>query len=134
MAKIYATEEIPGCDTIVYDISGTVFERWPVEWLHVFVDGSEYVMGLFDKAGGRLVQSIWSNSPYLSMMAYNGFMCEIVLSRLITKSADRRAKDFVLGQVEEYRPLFIQHLMSVGRFIKSFEKGDQSGARSRGNR
>ncbi len=126
IAKIYAAQDIPSCETVVYDISGTVFESWPVEWLHVFVDGREHVMGLFDKEDGRLVESVWSNSPYLSMMAYNGFMCEIVLSQLINKSSDRRDRGFVQGQVEEYRPLFIQHLKAVSRFIKSFEKPDLS--------
>jgi hypothetical protein len=128
IVKIYKTEQLPGCDTIVYDVSGTVFERWPVEWLHVFVDGREYVMGLFDKEGGGLLESVWSNSPYLSMMAYNGFMCEYVLSQLITMKSHDPSKDPMLERVEKYRPLFIQNLMAVDRFINAFGKSDQHDA------
>lgn len=133
VAKVYSQVDIPGCDTVLYDIGGTEFEGWPVEWLHVFVDGAEYVMGLFDKRSGRLVQSVWSNSPYLSMMAYNGFMCEIVLSKLITASSDARVKHFVHGEVDKLRPMFIQHLESVNQFIKSFDATHSGGAIGREN-
>ncbi len=133
IAKIYTDEQMPDCDTIVYDISGTVFEQWPVAWLHVFVDGREHIMGLFDKYGERLLQSVWSNSPYLSMMAYNGFMCEFLLSRLTSKGPQPPSRRSVTNEFEKYRPLFIQNLKAVDRFIRAFGRSDGHRAASTGD-
>ncbi len=44
-----------------------ILERWPLQWFHLVVDGSEVLLGAFDADGRTLHQGVWTNSPYLAV-------------------------------------------------------------------
>jgi sugar-specific transcriptional regulator TrmB len=75
--KAYAPIEIPGAVIVLEPDRDSVLARWPGQWLNLIVDGSELLTALLTLGGRRVVQAIWSASPYLSWIETSGVACEL---------------------------------------------------------
>jgi len=88
--KIYEPTQLKGAQIIMSNEAATLMEQFPSQELNLVADAQEYLVALLDRDGSRLIQAVWSSSPFLSYMQYNGLYSEWLLTRvngLITAGA-----------------------------------------------
>jgi sugar-specific transcriptional regulator TrmB len=80
--KIYEPTQLKGAQIIMSNEAATLMEQFPSQELNLVADAQEYLVALLDKEGARLIQAVWSSSPFLSYMQYNGLYSEWLLTRV----------------------------------------------------
>lgn len=101
--KVYQPCELPGA-TVVLEPSGTVLvETWPAEWLNGIVDGREYLLALLDKNGEGVRQAVWSDSHFLGIVYYEGFICELMATELIAADYQNCDADKLRDIISKWR-------------------------------
>ena len=79
--KTYAPLEIPGCEIIAPD-KDLSYNFWNGDWLNVMIDWREYVQSFLKRNGAGVWEAVWSRNPYLSTLACNGCLHELILTRV----------------------------------------------------
>jgi sugar-specific transcriptional regulator TrmB len=80
--KTYSPVEIEGAVVVLSSEKDMVLQRWPGSWLNIIVDGSEYLIALLTRNRGDVIQSVWTESPYLAWIHHSAFSAEIILTAL----------------------------------------------------
>lgn len=97
LLESYLKPEVQNCDHAIYTIHSVIHKEFTYNWLEVFVDGNEYVIGLLTKDGKDLYKAIWCNEPYLAMFTYNSN----VTSFILTITRDMLAKNISSREIQE---------------------------------
>ena len=80
--KVYDEFEIQGADVVLDPKSEIIHSRWPGQWIVMTVDGSQLLLALLTAHGSRVVQAVWSSSPFLSWIYHSSLHHEIALTSL----------------------------------------------------
>ena len=80
--KVYHPFEVTGVDVTLEPDHKQIRSRWPVQWINLVTDGSEMLLALLDRDAKRVLQAVWSGSPFLSYIGYIGLVNEIALTYL----------------------------------------------------
>jgi sugar-specific transcriptional regulator TrmB len=80
--KIYEPTQLKGAQIIMSNEAAAMMEQFPSQELNLVADAQEYLVALLDKEGERLIQAVWSSSPFLAYMQYNGLYSEWLLTRV----------------------------------------------------
>ena len=105
VVKVYAPSEISGAEVILEPDHQAVLGRWPGEWVNLVRDGSEFLYALLAKDGRRVIQGVWSESPYLSTILMNSFIFEMsftALKRDFQRGATRQELQATFEKTQEY--------------------------------
>jgi len=82
----------------------------------------ELMTAFLDKQNQQISQAIWSKSPLLSIVAYNGFACEIMLTRILDSLNQNTSKEDILEMIESYQAIRTKNIKTVNKFISNFNK------------
>jgi sugar-specific transcriptional regulator TrmB len=75
--KAYSEVEVDGVEVTVDPKHEEMRTRWPAQWFVMAVDGSQILQSLVTADGSRVVQAVWSSSPFLSWMLHSSLHHEI---------------------------------------------------------
>lgn len=70
-ARVYEPVDIPGVRVVVSPFGERTLEQFRSEWLAVYVDGREYLLGNLLRGGEGVHQVIWSANPVLAWALYD---------------------------------------------------------------
>jgi predicted transcriptional regulator len=83
--------EIDGVRVIAIPERGSArAEPWPSDWMVLVIDGREVLLALFAPDGRRLVQALWSGSPFLAWVFHSGLGAELALDLVWDAAASGR--------------------------------------------
>jgi sugar-specific transcriptional regulator TrmB len=80
--KVYEPTQLKSAQIIMSNEAAAMMEQFPSQELNLVTDAQEYLVALLDQEGSRLIQAVWSSSPFLSYMQYNGLYSEWLLTRV----------------------------------------------------
>jgi len=80
--KAYAPTKFQGCDLVAPEKETAQLKAWNGDWLNIFVDCGEFVQSFLKKGNAGVHEAVWSRNPYLSFLAYGGFLNELLLTRI----------------------------------------------------
>jgi sugar-specific transcriptional regulator TrmB len=70
-ARIYEPAPLAGARVVLSPFGAETLEAFRSEWLSVFVDGRQCLLGSFAKSGATVLQAMWSESPILARSLYD---------------------------------------------------------------
>lgn len=82
--KAYKSADISGALLSVLSSGDEVLRRWPCQWFNMVVDGRCHMMVLMDKPGEKILQAVWSESPYLSWIYHSALSNEIRMAAIMS--------------------------------------------------
>ncbi len=82
VALVYAPIKIPGVETVLDPDHERTRRRWPAQWISMAVDGSQMLAALLNSDGSRVIQAVWSKSPFLSWIHSSGLANELCIAAL----------------------------------------------------
>jgi sugar-specific transcriptional regulator TrmB len=82
MVETYAPAEIEGCEVICPKKAMEDINFWKGDWLNMTTDWSQHMYSLLDTDGVGCLRAVWSRDVYLSVMAFNGMLNEMMLRRV----------------------------------------------------
>jgi predicted transcriptional regulator len=84
IAKIYEPVALEGV-MVVIDYRGRhIPDKWGFQWLNLVVDGREHLFACLDVEEMRLIQAIWTESPYVAFLIHTGLLCEMAVDAMLT--------------------------------------------------
>jgi sugar-specific transcriptional regulator TrmB len=118
-AKVYSSVQVRGADLVLSDL-GTEIGSWPGELLFVVVDGSEYLLAFVNDAAGRVLEAVWSQNLYLSLIAYNSLLAELLITKLIEFMGDDPAYAPLRNVLKRYEPIHTHNTPAFKEFVRQF--------------
>lgn len=108
---------------IIYsEFMDSPLDVWPVEWIHLIVDGKEHISALFDKENKQVLQSVWCKSVFLSIIAYNGLLSEFFLTEIMEMLFRGVSREIILDRLKSFEPLRPRNIPTIQNFINTFQK------------
>lgn len=86
--KVYRPVYVEGADVILHPEHEKIRSRWPAQWIVMVIDGSQLLMALITADGSRIVQAVWSSSPFLSWMHHSSLHHEMAFTAVNRKVRD----------------------------------------------
>jgi sugar-specific transcriptional regulator TrmB len=83
--KVYTSLDIKGADVLLDLKHEEIRTRWPAQWILMVVDGSQMLLALITADSSRVVQAIWSGSPFLSWFHHSSLHREMAFTALSQK-------------------------------------------------
>jgi sugar-specific transcriptional regulator TrmB len=105
--KAYQPFDLAGIEVILEPDHERIRSRWPAQWINLVTDGSEMLLALLDKDAKRVIQAVWSSSPFLAWIGYSGLVNEIALTYL-RQHAQRLALDADGGPLQRLYERFLE--------------------------
>ena len=121
IVKTYTPVQLPGCEVIYSEVLQSPLQSWPLEWMHLVVDGCEHLTALLEKDGQQIFQGIWCKSTFLAMVAHNGLFFEVVCTRLLDMFDKGMARKNIQDMFHQYSRYRTSNLAAVQQFVKSYE-------------
>lgn len=117
--KVYTKVDISGADVILHPKHEEIRTRWPAQWIITVVDGCQILLAVLSADGSRVVQAIWSSSPFLSWILHSSLHHELAWSATLrkleagesidpAKTMEKLTRRYCAPQVEGYRRLLDQ--------------------------
>jgi predicted transcriptional regulator len=83
IAKTYEPVTLDGV-TVITDRRGRhIPDKWGIEWLNLVVDGREHLFACLDVEGMRVIQAIWTESPYVAFLIHTGLLSEMAIDAML---------------------------------------------------
>jgi sugar-specific transcriptional regulator TrmB len=76
-AKIYAPDDVRGVEAVLEPESELTRGRWPEQWIDCVADASDFILGLLNPDGTKVLQAVRSASPYLAYLHHSRLACEL---------------------------------------------------------
>lgn len=97
----YAECDLPGAAVVLHPDPGGVTGRWP-SWLHLVVDGSSALLAFMEAEPARVVQAIYTGSPFLSFSLQIGLVSEMAVASVRRSFAENASRAEVLERFESF--------------------------------
>jgi sugar-specific transcriptional regulator TrmB len=81
--KTYGPVDAPGVELVRSTESDETVAGWPGRELNFTVDGEQHLLAFLNHDGKSVVQAVYSESPYLSLLHHNGLACELALTAMV---------------------------------------------------
>lgn len=85
VVQIYREAAVEGAEVVLAPRGEDMLRTWPAQWLNVVVDANEHLLSLMRSDRGEVIQAVWTQSPYLSVIYFSGLASEIQLGALSEK-------------------------------------------------
>lgn len=100
-----------------------IIQRWPGEWINLVIDGDEYLIALLDKELKKVIQAVWSSSPYLSWVYYSAVMAELKLGELEKQILDDRiSKNELIELLDRFDKIFPLEAAGYKKLMQRFKQ------------
>jgi sugar-specific transcriptional regulator TrmB len=100
-----------------------VLDRWHVQWVNLYVDGSEFLVAVLDEGGKEVVQAIWSESPSLSWVFKSGFANELAFTEVRTAIREGATASALKRIVDDSSDYFALEAPGYQRMLKQLGRG-----------
>jgi hypothetical protein len=120
IVKAYCRADLSGCRVVCSEEMGSPRGLWPVEWLHLCVDGRQQLTALFEPRTGQLVHGLWCKDTFLSAVAYNGLLAELVTTSIMQKLEHGGSTDELRTVLRDYESVRTRGLPSLQALISSY--------------
>jgi len=77
--KVYEPVEIESVDIHISRDRAKILAKWSGQWVNGVVDGEQHMVAYLSRDGSVVQRALWSNSPLLAMVYYNGFINELTV-------------------------------------------------------
>lgn len=104
--KVYEAIDVSGVEVTLEPKHDWIRSRWPAQWINLVADGSEMLLALLDEHAERVIQAVWSSSPFLAWIGYSGLVNEIAFTYL-RQHGDRLAPDADGGLLQQVYERFL---------------------------
>jgi sugar-specific transcriptional regulator TrmB len=118
--KAYSRIDIAKCHVAFSEEIGSPHGRWAVDWLHCCVDGRQHLTALFERESGRLVHSLWCKDTFLSGVAHNGLLAELMLTQVVQRLEGGGSPQESLAELHRFDRVRTGKLSPVQDLIDSF--------------
>jgi sugar-specific transcriptional regulator TrmB len=120
IVKAYCDTDLSGCRVVCSEEMGSPRGLWPVEWLHLCVDGRQQLTALFETRTGQLVHGLWCKDTFLSAVAYNGLLAELVTTGIMQQLEQGGSTEELRSVLHDYESVRTRSLPSLQKLISSF--------------
>ena len=97
IAKVYEPVDL-GNVTVVLDADGThIPDKWGIQWLNLVVDGREHLFACLESGELRVIQAIWTESPYVAFLIHTGLLAEMAVDAMLRSVEGTPVKDRLKG-------------------------------------
>lgn len=69
--RVYENEEIKGVNMIHSPYGKTNLELWQSQWLALFIDGRQFLLGQLGKDNKGVFEAVWSANPFIARAFYS---------------------------------------------------------------
>jgi sugar-specific transcriptional regulator TrmB len=118
--KAYSRTDLSGCRVVCSEEMGSPRGLWPVEWLHLCVDGRQQLTALFESRTRQLVHGLWCKDTFLSAVAYNGLLAELVTTSIMQKIEGGGSAEEIRSVLRDYESVRTRSLPALQTLISSF--------------
>jgi len=120
LVKVYSQVELESCHVVYSEEIGSPRGLWPMEWLHLCADGRQHLTALLEARTGRLVHALWCKDTFLSAVAYNGLLAELVVTTMLQRLEHGGSTEDLRAVLDEYDSVRTRSLPSLQAFLWSF--------------
>jgi len=99
-AKVYQATELGKATVVTDGLSHEVLASWQGQWLNLVVDGASQLNAHFDITGQRVIQAIWTMSPYLSFLNHFGLLSEMVIDKFLEETDGTQAAEHLKSVID----------------------------------
>lgn len=118
--QVYEPTEINAVETIAFQYSEKMLERWQGQWLIVVVDGAEYLFAFLSDDGKSVHNAIWCGSAFLALPQHSNLAHSFrasLMEDLIKKGTPhkeilnklKRTEDWMIMGSRGYKKLTADH-------------------------
>lgn len=126
IVKSYIPTSIPKCEIIYSETESTIVKQFFGEWLNIVVDGKEHLLAFVDKDERRVFEAFWSKNVFLSLIIYNGFSSEFVLSHLRRMLEENKTKKDLVTMLNTYDSIKTSETSAFKEFLNRFTPDKES--------
>ena len=119
LIKSYTAVKIPGCAVVHSEQMASSLSELPFQLLHLVVPGEGYIIALTDIDNSRLFSGIYVRNLFLSILAYNGFTMEFLVTRAFEMLHRGRSGSEVLKEWNRLLKIAASRTSAWGELIKS---------------
>jgi hypothetical protein len=83
IAKVYEPVAFDGVMTIVDRRGLHIPDKWGIQWLNLVVDGREHLFACLESEEHRVIQAIWTESPYVAFLIHTGLLSEMAVDAML---------------------------------------------------
>lgn len=93
IAKVYEPVTLDGV-ILVVDVRGRhIPDKWGIQWLNLVVDGREHLFACLEAEELRVIQAIWTESPYVAFLIHTGLLSEMAVDAMLGSVEGTAVKD-----------------------------------------
>ena len=96
--QAFDEDEIDGC-VVLNNGTKEQMELLPGEWFNVIVDAEQYILAFLDKDIEDVYEAVWTKSPFVSLVMFNGLMHEFVMRRTWIHMAENKSTDEICSDL-----------------------------------
>lgn len=100
LAKIYEPTALEGVTAVVDVRDALIPDKWGVQWLNLVVDGREALFACLESEEHRVIQAIWTESPYVAFLIHTGLLSEIAVDAMLRSVDDSQVKHQLLDVLD----------------------------------
>jgi sugar-specific transcriptional regulator TrmB len=104
--EVYEPVDLPGADVVLSWTPETTLQRWPGDAIHVVVDAREWLIALLARGERRVVQAVWTESPFLAATQHTCLASDFLamkLRRLVDAHLPKGIVETELASHERFR-------------------------------
>lgn len=101
----YRAVELEGADVTLAPADRAFLDLWPGQQLSIVVDGGEFLQAMLSRDGTRVLQAIWSQSPFLACFLHDGVVSGLIATALEVGLAAGLTAEALRERREHYRRL-----------------------------
>jgi sugar-specific transcriptional regulator TrmB len=101
IAKAYEPVTVEGVKVVI-DVRGRhIPDTWGIQWLNLVVDGREHLFACLDVEETRVIQAIWTESPYVAFLIHTGLLSEMAVDAILTSLEGTPVADQLMEILDE---------------------------------
>ena len=101
IAKTYEPVALDGVMVVIDRRGRHIPDKWGVEWLNLVVDGREHLFACLDVEEMRVIQAIWTESPYVAFLIHTGLLSEMAIDAMLASVEGTPVNDQLLKILDE---------------------------------
>ena len=118
--KAYTDISIPGCEMIYSEEMSVPVQKLPIQFINLIVPGKEQLAAFLDKENKTIFQAVLCKSQFLTLSAYNGFMAEFFVTKVLNLAFKDQGAEAILKEWEKIDPYKPGKISAIRDFIQSY--------------
>jgi len=101
IAKAYEPVTLDGVKVVLDARGRHIPDKWGIQWLNLVVDGREHLFACLDVEETRVIQAIWTESPYVAFLIHTGLLSEMAVDAMLTSVEGTPVTDQLMEILDE---------------------------------